>query len=204
MLDFWVVLLVAGLSLAAGYLVRRFIAEARLGSAERAARDILDRARGEAEAKRRELAVEAREAVHRLREDFEREVRDRRGELQRQEQRLGQKEESLDRKSEALERREESLHHREQETERTATLVQELHARRIAELERVAGLSSQEARELLLKTVEDEIQQDIARLIRDREAEAREEADRRAHEITALAVQRCAADHVTETTVSVV
>ncbi len=202
--SFGTALLAAGGGFLLGYLVRRLIAEARLGSAERAARDILERARKDAEARKREMTVEAREEIHRLRADFEREVRERRAELQRQERRLAQKEETLERKGEALERREESLQRKDQEIARLAARVEELHARRTQELERISGLSTQEARDLLIKTVEEEIQQDIARLIRDREAQAREEAEKRAREITALAIQRCAADHVAETTVSVV
>jgi len=194
----------AGLGLIGGYLIRRFMAEARLGSAERAARDIVDRARSEAEGKRREAVLEAKEAVQRLRDDFERTSREHRAEFQRQERRLTQKEESLDRKGENLERRDENLHRKEQEIKQLEDRLEELQGKRIAELERVAALSTQEARELLLKMAEEDLRQDLARMIRDREQEARQEADRRAREVIALAIQRCSADQVAEVSVSVV
>ncbi|HSW10283.1 MAG TPA: ribonuclease Y [Bacillota bacterium] len=197
-------LLTAGLGLIGGYLIRRFMAEARLGSAERAARDIVDRARNEAEGKRREAVLEAKEAVQRLRDDFERSSREHRAEQQRQERRLVQKEETLDRKGENLERRDENLHRKEQEMEQLEERLEELQGKRIAELERVAALSTQEARDLLLKVAEEDLRQDLARMIRDREEEARKEADRRAREVIALAIQRCAADQVAEVSVSVV
>ncbi len=198
------IILTAGLGLLGGYLIRRFVAEARLGSAERAARDIVDRAKAEAEAKRREAVLEAKEAVQRLRDDFERTSREHRAELQRQERRLVQKEESMDRKAENLERRDENLHRKEQEIKVVEERLEHLVAERVAELERVAGLSTQEARDLLLKMVEEDLQQDFARIIRDREEETRNEADRRAREVIALAIQRCAADEVAEVSVSVV
>jgi ribonuclease Y len=197
-------LLTAGLGLIGGYLIRRFMAEARLGSAERAAQDIVDRARSEAEGKRREAVLEAKEAIQRLRDDFDRTSRENKAELQRQERRLTQKEETLDRKAENLERRDENLHRKEQEIRQVEERLEQLQAERIAALERVAVLSSQEARDLLLKMAEEELRQDLARMIRDHEDEARQEADRRAREVIALAIQRCAADQVAEVSVSVV
>lgn len=196
--------LAAAVTFAAGYLLRKFLAEAKIASAEEAARKLLDEARKEAEAKKREALVEAREEVHRLRSDLERESRERRNELQRMERRLLQKEETLDRKLEQLEKKEENLHRKEQELERSQQAVAELHARQVAELERISGMTMEEARQLLLANIEEEIRHEAARMMREIETQAREEAERKAREITALAIQRCAADHVAEVTVSVV
>ncbi len=196
--------LAATVTFAAGYLLRKFLAEAKIASAEEAARKLLDEARKEAEAKKREAIVEAREEVHRLRSDLERESRERRNELQRMERRLLQKEETLDRKLEQLEKKEENLHRKEQELERSQQAVAELHARQVAELERISGMTMEEARQLLLANIEEEIRHEAARMMREIETQAREEAERKAREITALAIQRCAADHVWEVTVSVV
>lgn len=180
------------------------IAEARIASAEEAARKIVDEARKDAEGKRREAVLEAKEDVHRLRTEFEREVRERRAEIQRSERRLVQKEEVLDRKVESLEKKEENLHRKEGELDRLHESIAELHQKQIAELERVSNLTSQEAKQLLLASVEEEIRHDAAVMIKDIEARAKEEADKRARDIISLAIQRCAADHVAESTVSVV
>jgi len=189
---------------ALGFLARKMIAEARIASAEEAARKIIDEARKEAEGKRREAVLEAKEDVHRLRTEFEREVRERRAEMQRLERRLLQKEEVLDRKVESLEKKEENLHRKEAELDRLRESIAELHEKQIAELERVSNLTSQEAKQLLLASVEEEIRHDAAVLIKDIETKAKEEADKRARDIISLAIQRCAADHVAESTVSVV
>lgn len=190
--------------LALGYITRKYIAEARIASAEEEARNLLDEAHKEAEAKKREILVEAKDEVHRLRGEVEREHRERRQETQRQERRMQQKEEALDRKVEGLERREEALNRRDKDLERGHASLVEIRARQIAELERVSGLSTDEARRLILAQVEGESQLEAAQLIRDMETAAREEAERRARDIVSLAIQRCAADHVAETTVSVV
>ncbi len=187
-----------------GFLIRKMIAEARIASAEEAARKIVDEARKDAEGKRREAVLEAKEDVHRLRTEFEREVRERRAEIQRSERRLVQKEEVLDRKVESLEKKEENLHRKEGELDRLRESIAELHQKQIAELERVSNLTSQEAKQLLLASVEEEIRHDAAVMIKDIEARAKEEADKRARDIISLAIQRCAADHVAESTVSVV
>ncbi|MHB8927716.1 MAG: ribonuclease Y [Bacillota bacterium] len=187
-----------------GFLIRKMIAEARIASAEEAARKIVDEARKDAEGKRREAVLEAKEDVHRLRTEFEREVRERRAEIQRSERRLVQKEEVLDRKVESLEKKEENLHRKEGELDRLHESIAELHQKQIAELERVSNLTSQEAKQLLLASVEEEIRHDAAVMIKDIEARAKEEADKRARDIISLAIQRCAADHVAESTVSVV
>lgn len=189
---------------ALGYFARRVLAEAKIGSAETAARRIVEEAEKEAEAAKREILLEAKEEAHRLRNEIEQEERARRAELQRTERRLLQKEESLDRKLDSIERKEESIAKKERELDAAKEELVELHAKRRAELQRVSGLSPEEAKGLLLKDVENEIRHEAAVMIRNIEAEAREEAERRAREVVAGAIQRCAADHVAETTVSVV
>jgi ribonuclease Y len=207
-LDLTAVVLIAGVTLAvglaAGYQWRKVAAEARIKSAESEASRILEEAAKEAEAKQREALVSAKEETIRMRNEVEREARERRAEQQRLERRLVQKEETLDRKTENLEKRDENLRRREQEIGRTERAVAELHEKQAAELERISGLTSQDARDLLLANVEQEIRVEAAQLVRDIEAEAKEEADRRARDVVALAIQRCAADHAAETTVSVV
>jgi len=164
----------------------------------------VEEAEKEAEAAKREILLEAKEEAHRLRNEIEQEERARRAELQRTERRLLQKEESLDRKLETLERKEDSITRKERDLEAAKEDLARLHAEQRAELQRISGLSSEEAKTLLLKDIENEIRHEAAVLIRDIEAQAKEDGDRRAREIVAGAIQRCAADHVAETSVSVV
>jgi len=189
---------------AVGYFTRRILAEAKIGSVEQAAKKIVEEAEKEAEAARREILLEAKEEAHRLRNEIEQESRARRAELQRNERRLFQKEESLDRKAETIERKEEAISRREKELDEIRNELTAVYEEQRAELERVSGLSSDEARELLLKNIEDELRHEAAIMIRDIEAQTKEEADRKAREIIATAIQRYAADHVAETSVSVV
>lgn len=185
-------------------MLRKSIAEAKISSAEDAARKIIEDARKDAEAKKREAILEAKEEVHKLRNEVERENRERRNELQRTERRLLQKEEALDRKTELMERKEDSLHKKEQDLEKLKASVNEVYNQQVAELERLSGLTSEEAREILLANVSEEIKHETAMLIKEIEAQAKEEGEKKAREIITLAIQRCAADHVAETTVSVV
>jgi ribonuclease Y len=201
----YVVTVVAALiSLLLGYLLRRTIAEARIRSAEVAARQILEEARKEAEARQRETIVEAKDEAFRLKREAEKEIREQRADLQRQERRVVQREENLERKTEGLEKRE---RHQAEEEQRIAQLREEAtrlkHAQQV-ELERIAGLTSEEARAQVLSTVEASTRTEAVQLIRRIENEARDEGDRRAREILALAIQRCAAEHTAEVTVSVV
>ncbi len=195
-----------GLPLAgvAGFLYRKQIAEKRIGVAEEQARGIMDEAKRQAEAKKRESLLEAKEEVHRLRAELDKEVKDRRSEVQRMERRVVQKDETLDRKLDQLEKKEEQMQRKDAELERQRERVAEIVAQQLAELERVSGLTTDAAKQMLLKNVEDEIKQEAAKLIKEIETEAKDEADKRAREIITLAIQRCAADHVAETTVSVV
>lgn len=187
-----------------GYLLRKYLAEARIASAEEAARRIIEEAQKEADAKKREAILEAKEEIHQMRTDAERENRERRNEIQRQERRLLQKEEALDRKLEGLEKKEENLHKKEQELAHRSSQLDELLKKHVAELERISGLTTEEARTILLNNVREEIKRETALIIKEEEARAKEEADKRAREIVTLAIQKGAADIVAETTVSVV
>lgn len=140
----------------------------------------------------------------RHRNEVEKEQRERRNELQRMERRLTQKEESLDRKIESIERKEDNLNLKDQEIDKIKSQIQELHTKQLAELERLSGLTSEEAREILLANIEEEIKHEAAMLIKEIESHAKEEGEKRAREIISQAIQRCAADHVAETTVTVV
>jgi ribonuclease Y len=148
--------------------------------------------------------VEAKEDIHKLRSELERETKERRSELQRLERRLMQKEENLDRKVDSLEKKEEIISHKEAELSKSQEIIDTLYAKQLAELERLSGLTSEEARNLLLANAREEIKHETAMMIKELEQQAKEEADKKARNIISLAIQRCAADHVAETTVSVV
>lgn len=187
-----------------GYLLRKVTAERKIGSAELEARRIIEEARVQSENAKREAIVEAREEVHRLRSELERETRERRQQLQHLERRILQKDETLDRKSIHLERKEAELRQLEAEARRLFEEANLLQQKQRLELERIAGLAREEAREILMKQVEEETREELNQLVREWEAEARAEADRKARQIIGMAIERCAADYVAETTVSVV
>lgn len=187
-----------------GYLIRKYIAEAKIQSAELEASKIVTEANRSAESRKRELLLEAKEEAHQIKEDIEKEVRDRRNELQRLERRVIQKEENLERKSDSLEKKEENLQRRERQISVIEEEVEQLRGKQIVELERLSGLSSEEAKEILMRNIEQEIEHDLAKIIKEKEQLAQEESEKRAREVISLAIQRCAADHVAETTVSVV
>src|SRR5947208_5304333 len=191
-----------------GYLLRKFAGEAKIGTAEVAAKRIIEdaavAAEREADNKKREALLEARDEAFRIKRDAEREGREQRAEQQRLERRLIQREETLDRKLETAEKREQALAQREQEVTKAREELEELSQRQRVELERVAGLTLEQARQELLQKTEIEIRHEAAQLGKKIEAEARETAERSAREIVALAIQRCAADHTAEVTVSVV
>ena len=178
--------------------------ESKIGSAEEKSREIIDEALKTAETKKREALLEAKEESLRTKNELDKETRERRAELQRYEKRVLSKEENLDKKSEAMERREAGLASREESLNRKAAEVEGLYSRSLQELERISGLTSEQAKEYLLKSVEDDVKHDTARMIKEMEHRAREEADKKAKEYVVTAIQRCAADHVAETTVSVV
>ena len=189
---------------AVGYLVRKNVAEGKIATAEEQAIRIVQDAEQTGEAKRKEIMMEAKEEIHRLRSDMERENKDRRNDLQRQERRLLQKEENLDRKIESFERKEEKLASKEQRLNAAQEKAEAMLEKRQVELERISGLTSDEAKQELLQSLEEEVKHESAMMVKDLEQQAKDEADRKAREIISLAIQRCAADHVAETTVSVV
>lgn len=185
-------------------MLRKAVAESKIHSAEERAKLILEQAERNAEAKVREALVTAKEEAVRLRQEVEQELRERRHELQRLEGRLLQKEEALDRRHAQLERREEQLNRRAEALERKHAEADRLIQQQRAELERLSGLTAEEAKQYLLKTVEEEIRHDMAVMIREMEQQAKEEAEKRARNVIGLAIQRLAADYVSEATVSVV
>ena len=187
-----------------GYFYRLRIAESKLGSAEAEAARIITTAKQEGEAQRKELILEGKEEIHKLRIDAERDNKERRSELQRLERRLLQKEEHLDKKAESMEKKEELLVRKEGEVAKVREKIDQLHERQLAELERISELTYDDAKELLLANVKNEVKHETAQLIKTLEEEAKEEAEQKSLEIISLAIQRCAADHVAETTVSVV
>lgn len=178
--------------------------EAQLGSAREQAKDILEKSIRDAEIQKKEALLEAKEEVHHLRSELEKEIKERRNELQRLERRTIQKEESLDKKTEAFEKTEEALTRREQDIEALKVKAEEVYQRHWKELERISAMSKEDAKQFLLSQTEVAVQQDMAILIRNAEIQAKEKSDSKAREIISLAIQRCAADHVAETTVSVV
>jgi len=198
------VLAAAVLSFAIGYLIRKYIAEAKIASAEDAAKRIIAEGEQKATAAKREALLEAKEETHRQRSEMERENRERRNEIQRIERRLIQKEESLDRKTDQNEKKEESLKRKEQDLKNKEEDLTNLHNEQLKELERISGLTSGEAKDILLRRVEDEIKHEMAIMIKDIETQAKDEGEKRARNIITLAIQKCAADHVSESTVSVV
>lgn len=202
--SFLVITLSLAVGIVAGYYARRVIAESRIGAAEEEANRIREEAAKEAEAKAKEIMLEAKEEIHRNRLEADKDIRERRRELDRIERRNIQKEEQLDRKTELLEKKEQTLQEKINETERIEQDLQMVLSKQLKELEKLSGLTSEEAKELLLNTVEQQIRQETAIMIKNVEAEARDEANKRSRNIVALAIQKCAADVVSETTVSVV
>ena len=179
-------------------------AESKIGNAEARAREIIDDAVKTAEAKKKESLLEIKEESIKNKNELEKETKERRSELQRYEKRVLSKEEALDKKSEAIERREAGFTAQEEELRQREAKVEELSQQRVQELERISGLTSEQAKEYLLKTVEEDVKHDTAKMIKELEAQAKEEADKKAKEYVVTAIQRCAADHVAETTISVV
>lgn len=205
------ILLALVVGIVVGYLVRKSIAEAKISSAETLAKQIMDEARRNADAAKKEALLEAKDENHKLRSQAEDEIRERRMEAQKQENRLMQKEENLDRKSETLDKREVLLEKKEQaiveqqqQIEEMKSKVEAMKDEQQAELERISGYTTEQARQLILERIEKEVQHESAVMIKEAENRANEEADKKAKNILSLALQRCAADHVAETTVSVV
>nr|WP_307228288.1 ribonuclease Y [Bacillus chungangensis] len=194
-----------------GYFIHRKITQTRITGATSTAEAILENANRDAEALKKEALLEAKDENHRLRTEMENDLRERRNELQTLEKRLLQKEENLDRKDESLEKREnilekkeDSLIQRQQHIEEMESKVDEMRRKQQTELERISSLTREEARAIILERVENDLSHEIALIVKESENRAKEEADKKAKNILSLAIQRCAADHVAETTVSVV
>ena len=179
-------------------------AEDTLGNADAKAREIIDEALKTAETKKREALLEAKEETLRMKNESEREIKESRAEVQRYERRILAKEEQLDKKAIAMEKREINFANKEERLAKKTAEIDELYEKRVQELERISGLTSEQAKEYLLKAVEDEVKTDAAKLVRELENKAKEEASKKAKDYVVTAIQKCAADHVAETTISVV
>lgn len=187
-----------------GYILRKNVAEKTIGSAEQKARNLILDAENRSETIKKEVTLEAKEEAHKMRSDVEKEVRERRAEIQRAERRVVQKEENVDRKLEGIEKKEERITQHEKDIARKREEIGKVFDRKIAELEKISGYTAEEAKALLLEGIEKDCRHEASQMIKDIETKAKEEADRNAKEIICGAIQRCAADHVAETTLSVV
>ena len=187
-----------------GYIYRKNVGEKAIGSAEQMAKNLILDAENKSETMKKEAILEAKEEAHRLRSEAERDARERRAEIQRSERRLIQKEESIDRKLENIERKEESITQKEQALVNKQKDLDTVISKQLEELERISGYTVEEAKAILLSNIEKEVRHDASLMIKDIESKAKEEADKKAKYIITNAIQRCAADHVAESTVSVV
>ena len=180
------------------------VSEAKIGSAEDKAREIIDEALKTAETKKRESLLEVKEESIRTKNELDREIKERRAEVTRYERRVQQKEENIDKKTDAIEKKEAYLAKREEEMRKQKEEISRLNEQRVQELERISGLTSDQAKDYLLKIVEDDVKHESAKMIKEMEHRAKEEADKKAKEYVVNAIQKCAADHVSEATISVV
>ena len=185
-------------------LYRKNISEKKIGNAEEKAREIIDEALKTAETKKREASLEIKEESIRTKNELDKEIKERRAEVQRYERRIQQKEENIDKKSDAIEKKEAGLVEREKALEQEKLEISKLSEQRVQELERISGLTSDQAKDYLLKIVEDEVKHETALMIKEMDTRAKEEADKKAKDYVVMAIQKCAADHVSETTISVV
>ena len=193
-----------GAGMFAGYKYRQNVAEAKVEKAEDTVKRLYDEAEKKAEEIKKEKLLEAKEETIRIRSEADKEIRERRAEVQRTERRLFQREESLDKRIEGVEQREQTLNKRLAEVDKTEVEIKELQQKEIEELERISGLTTEEAKEMLISSIEQDARHDAAVILRDIEQKTKDEADKRARNIVSLAIQRCAADQVAEATVSVV
>jgi ribonuclease Y len=198
------VLISIPISILIGYLIRKYIAEAKIQTAEEEAKKILEDASRDAESKQREIILEAKETAHKIKEEVDKENQRRRNELQRLENRLMHKEESLDRRTETIERKEQSIRDKENYLNNLEKEIIALKEKEIKTLEQISKFTENEAKEFLFKKVEEELEYEFAKLIKEKEIKLKEEAEKKGREIISLAIQKCAADHVAETTISVV
>ena len=210
-MELWGWILLAAVSIVAvligvliGVIMRKKIAESKIGSAESEAKKIKDDARKEAESMRKEALISAKEDILRQKNEADKELKERRAEISRSERRIAQKEENLDKKSEALERKNETLDKKLKENDAVREQIEDLLKQEQVALEKISGISAEEAKEELITRVESEVKHELAQRLSELEEQFKEEADSKAKNIISLAIQRCAADHVAETTISVV
>ena len=187
-----------------GMFIRKKVAESKMQSAENEAKKILEMANIEAENKKKEEIFKAKEEIMNARKELDQEIRERRGEVQNQERRLIQKEENLERKQDSIEKKEKDLEGKYQELETKKNEINDIYNKQMNELQKISGLSREDAKNQLLAEVEKQLTVEKATLIRDMEAKVKEEADKNAKEVIGYAIQKCAADHTSETTVSIV
>lgn len=187
-----------------GYVIRKNISEAKIGQAENLAKEIVEKANRDSETVKKEKLLEAKEEIHRLRTEGENENRERRLEVQKYEKRVLQKEENLDRKIQSLEQKENDLSRKNEVVTQKEKEVEELKEQQLQKLESISGFTTEEAKEIILSNAERDVRREMSLMIKEKEAQAKEEADKRAREIIGYAIQKCSADHVAETTVSVV
>ena len=206
----WYIALIIGaaagilVGIVVGIIIRRAVAEKQIGSAEQQAKKLLEDAIKAAETKRKEFLLDAKDEIQKSRNELEREVKERRAELTRQEQRLANKEDNLDKKAEAMEKKEEALAKKVKEADEVKEKIDQLHESQLKLLEKISGYSVEEARAMLIKNLEDDVKHEQAQKLMELEAEFKEEADKKAKNIISLAIAKCAADHVSEATISVV
>ena len=187
-----------------GYFYRKNMAEKRIGRTEEYAKKLLDDATRKAAETKKEMEIEAKEEVLRLKTKLDDEIRTRRAEMQRSERRVNQREEMLDKKMDNLEKREEAINQKSEQTQALYDEAEQLRDKQVKELERIAGMTQDEAEQMIISRVQKEAYHDAAAMVRDIEAKAKDEGEKKARNIIALAIQKCAADHVAETTVSVI
>ncbi|MCU0651398.1 MAG: ribonuclease Y [Candidatus Omnitrophica bacterium] len=206
-----IVLGTAAFSLAAGYLFRRYVAEKKLQDAETQAKNILEQAKKETQDRRREVELESKDLLYRMRQDFERQTQERRQEIANLEKRLTQKEENIDRRLDLLEGKEKDINQRHENIKKQEEAIKAKDAQLLAllaeekeRLQKISSLSAEEAKQILLNRLNEELNNEKAVVIKKQEEELRGTSDKKAREIISLAIQRCAADHAVESTVSVV
>ena len=202
----WILLILVALAGggAAGFVYRRNVAEQKIGRTEAYANQLLEDATRKADEYKKEKVLEAKEEILKAKTENDREMRERRNEVQRAERRVNQREETLDKKADNMEAREESLNKKQAEIQKMQEEAEEYHSRQFSELERIAGMTQDEAKQQLVERIQKDAFHDAAAMVRDIETRAKEEGEKKARNIIALAIQKCAADHVAESTVSVI
>ena len=192
------------IGIGAGYFVRKNISEAKIGEADSLAKNIIDQANKDAETMKKEKLLEAKEEIHKFRSDAEKENRERRNELQKYERRVIQKEESLDRKQQSMENKESNLNQKLRAVDEKQKEVEAIKVKQLEKLEDISGITSEKAKDIILSNAEKEVRHEMSIMIKEIETQAKEDAEKKSREIIGYAIQKCAADHVAETTVTVV